>query len=84
MALQKTDRNDAQFLDQARRQAALREIEERFNLRLTEEEVFQAASLFFSLLTEGSFVNREAVTQEVYRQLLVHTSLVQEAKKSGT
>ena len=81
--MQKTNESGERFLDHTRRQAALRELEEQFNLRLTEEEVFRAVTLFFSLLAEGAFVNKEIVTQEVRRQLLLHTSAVQGAKKGS-
>lgn len=60
----------------ARRQAALRELEERFHLHLTEEEVFQAASLFLALLSQGVFIDRGAVTQEVRRQLATYNDLL--------
>lgn len=63
----------------SRRQAALREIEEQFHLRLTEEEVFRAATLFFSLLSEDALIRKEVVAQEVHRQLL---TLEQEEEKS--
>ena len=67
------------FLTRSRRQAALREIEEQFHLRLTEEEVFRAATLFFSLLSEDALIRKEVVAQEVHRQLL---TLEQEEEKS--
>jgi hypothetical protein len=51
------------------RQAALREMEEQFDLRLTEEEVFRAATLFFSLLSGYSLIRKEVVANEVHRQL---------------
>ena len=53
----------------SRRKAALQEIEEQFDLRLTEEEVFRAATLFFSLLSGYSLIRKEVVANEVHRQL---------------
>ncbi len=65
---------------QSRREAALREIEEQFHLHLTEEEVFRAATLFFSLLSGYSLIRKEVVAQEVHRQLAM---LDEEEEKSG-
>ncbi len=65
---------------QSRREAALREIEEQFHLHLTEEEVFRAATLFFSLLSGYSLIRKEVVAQEVRRQLAM---LDEEEEKSG-
>lgn len=55
--------------NEARRQAALREIEEQYHVCLTEEEVFRAATLFLALLSEYSFIHKDAIVHEVRRQL---------------
>jgi hypothetical protein len=47
------------------RQAALAELERRYQTRLTEQEVFQAAALFLGLLREGVFIEKEAVALRV-------------------
>ena len=69
IALRKNNEEPERLWSQSRREAALRELEERFRLRLTEEEVFRAATLFFSLLSDYSFVRKEAVAHEVHRRL---------------
>lgn len=53
------------------RRAALREIEEQFHLRLTEEEVFRAATLFFSLLSGHSVIDKSAVIQRMRGELVI-------------
>ena len=78
----KTEEGQERLWTQARRQEALRAIEEQFNLRLTEEEVFRAATLFFSLLVDGALVNKAIIAQEVRRQLLLDAQEVLDAKKS--
>jgi hypothetical protein len=50
-------------------------LEERFHTRLSEEEVFQAASLFFSLLADGAFIDKDAIRQEVRRQLAAYSDM---------
>jgi hypothetical protein len=67
----------------ADRQAALRELEKRFHLRLTEEAVFQAATLFFALLSDETFINREVIAQKVRRQFSAHAN-EQEDKEDKT
>jgi hypothetical protein len=76
-------RDDEKHWSHARRQAALRELEERFHLHLTEEEVFQAASLFLALLSQGVFIDRDAVTQEVHRQLATYHDLMGKEGRAG-
>jgi hypothetical protein len=66
--------------DDARRRAALREIEEQFQVRLTEEEVFRAATLFLALLSEYSFIHKDAVVHEVHR----HLRLLEEEEQEST
>jgi hypothetical protein len=63
------------FFDHSRRQAALREMEEQFQLQLTEEDVFRAASLFFALWADGAFVNKELISQAVHRRILIDTGV---------
>lgn len=67
--MQRNSEGPEQLWTPARREAALRELEEQFHLRLTEEEVFRAAALFFSLLSSYSLISKDGVVQEVHRQL---------------
>ena len=67
--LRRNSKEPERLWTQARRQAALRELEEQFHLHLTEEEVFRAATLFFSLLSSSALIRKEVVVQEVHRQL---------------
>ena len=66
-------RGDRTFCNCAQRQVALRELEDRFHMRLSEEEVFQAAALFFALLADNAFINRDIIAQEVRRQFSSYT-----------
>ncbi len=77
--VQKIRGDRKRFWSRSRRQAALREIEEQFHLQLTEEEVFRAATLFFSLLSNDSLVSKETVAHEVHRQLAM---IAEEEEKS--
>jgi hypothetical protein len=81
--LQKIGRDRGRLWTRSRRRAALREIEGQFHLRLTEEEVFQAATLFLSLLAEQSLINKEAVAQEVRRQLPPEKKAKEEKKSAA-
>lgn len=63
-------REDRQrLLTRARRWAALQEIEDQFHLCLSEEEVFRAATLFLSLLSEDSLIDKHAVAQRMRDEL---------------
>jgi hypothetical protein len=77
---QKITGDRGRLWSRSRRQVALREIEEQFHLRLTEEEVFRAATLFFSLLSGYSLIRKEVVANEVHRQLAL---IAEEEEKSG-
>ncbi|HEV8713594.1 MAG TPA: hypothetical protein VGX03_12300 [Candidatus Binatia bacterium] len=76
--VQKISEEPERFWSQSRREAALQEIEQQFHLHLTEEEVFRAATLFFSLLSEYSLIRKEAVAYEVHRRL----AMIDEEEKS--
>lgn len=56
--------SDSQWTDEQRR-AALDELAARFQTRLTEQEVFQAAALFLGLLRDGAFIDRGWIAQRV-------------------
>ena len=57
------------FLDHRQRAAALRALEDEFDIGLTEAEALQAARLFFSLVASSALINTKALTQEVHGQL---------------
>lgn len=48
-----------------RRGAAIRELEHRFRMQISEQDVFRAATLFFGLLTDGAFIDKEEVARRV-------------------
>lgn len=66
----------------SRRRAALREIEEQFHLRLTEKEVFEAATLFLALLADHALIDKEAVARQVRAQWVEQHDNDEEEKKS--
>ncbi len=57
------------FLDHMQRAAALRALEDEFDIGLTEAEALQAARLFFALVASSALINANALTQEVDDQL---------------
>ena len=57
------------FLDHRQRAAALRALEDEFDIGLTEAEALQAARLFFALVASSALINANALTQEVHDQL---------------
>lgn len=65
------------FLDHTQRAAALRALEDEFDMTLTEAEAFQAARLFFALISSSALINTKALTQQVHSQL---TQLAQPAQ----
>ena len=79
--LQNPSEEGERFFDHSRRQAALREMEEQFQIQLTEEDVFRAALLFFALLADGAFVNKELIVQEVHRRILIDAGVALETKR---
>ena len=57
------------FLDHRQRAAALRALEDEFDMTLTEAEAHQAARLFFSLVASSALINTTLLTREVHSQL---------------
>ena len=72
------------FLDHTQRATALRALEDEFDMTLTEAEAFQAARLFFSLVSSSALINTKALTQEVHSQLAQLAQLGQPAGLKST
>ena len=53
-----------------RRAAEIRELEHRFGMQISEQDVFRAATLFFGLLTDGTFIAKEEVARRVRSELV--------------
>ena len=72
------------FLDHIQRAAALRALEDEFDIGLTEAEALQAARLFFSLAASSVLIDTKALTQEVHGQLSQFAQLGQFAGLKST
>lgn len=55
--------------NEAQRQAALDALAHQFHMTITEEEVFQAATLFFALLRDGAFVEQGKIVARMREEL---------------
>jgi hypothetical protein len=71
------------FWAQERREAAVRELEERFQVTLSEEAIFQAATLFLSLLESDSFIDRDEVKQAVDKQLALSSATLKRKRQAS-
>ena len=60
---------NGRFLDEARRSAALRALEDEFAMTLTEAQVFQTARLFLSMVSSSALIDPAAIAHEVHGQL---------------
>ena len=72
------------FLDHRQRAAALRALEDEFDMTLTEAEALQAARLFFSLVSSSALINTKVLTREVDSQLAQLARLKSSEQTEGT
>ena len=56
------------FLEHGTRESMLTALEQELKTTLTEAEVFQAARLFFALMSSAAFVQQDVVQQDIDRQ----------------
>ncbi len=54
---------------ETQRQATLDTLAHQFHMTITEEEVFQAATLFFALLRDGAFVEQGKIVARMQEEL---------------
>lgn len=55
--------------NEAQRQTALDALARQFRMTITEEAVFQAATLFFALLRDGAFIEKGRIVARMQEEL---------------